>query len=153
MANSDKNKSKSVSIDELKKEVETKKKEAKAIQKASEDLAEENNVPVETDPDEIPQGDKLLACLGYIHFLCILPLILRQESGFCQFHGKQGLVITLFFLLLGVVTKFLGKYYLSSNIFVTVCWIALALVGIVAAWKGQKKEIPVVASLAKQLNW
>ncbi len=154
---------KSVSMSELMEQVETKKQEAvqaqaqaQQVQQANAQIAKENNVPTqipEVNPDEIPQGDKILGMLGYLHFACILPLILRQESKFCQFHGKQGLVITMCFLLFGIFTKFMGKYFLASNIFVTVLWVSLALFGMVQAYKGKMTKIPGFGDVAKLLNW
>ena len=38
---------------------------------------------------------RILAAIGYLWILCLLPLLGKRESEFAQFHGKQGLVLTI----------------------------------------------------------
>ena len=50
-------------------------------------------------PKQIDEN-KVIAAIGYFGILCLLPLILKKDSPFAQFHGKQGLVLLIAFVLL-----------------------------------------------------
>jgi uncharacterized membrane protein len=97
----------------------------------------------------LSSGEKLLSALGYISFFCILPLVLKQESKFCQFHGKQGLVLTLVFLFLSWL-GFLGTFF---TILLNIAHVLIAFWGIVNATQGQEVEIPFINKMAKRLDW
>jgi len=157
MSDQNPNQSNSVSLQDLQNTVATKKKEAAEIKEQSAVLAKENNVPVNTDPDAMESGEKFLAAIGYFSFLCILPLVLRPASQFCQFHGKQGLVMTIFFLVFGwVVRAFgsltLGSYVLVHNLVVLV-HVGFAVYAIYYAYKGEMRELPFFGKLTKQLDF
>ena len=104
-------------------------------------------VPVAAQQD-ISAGDKLLGILAYVSFFCILPLVLRPNSEFCQVHGKQGLVITLAFLFFSWMAwvSSLAEYFL---IFLH---IAVALVGILQAARGVTFKFPGLYEVVKQIN-
>lgn len=97
----------------------------------------------------VPKGEKLLAMFGYIEFLCVLPLALKPKSKFCQFHGKQSLVLVLLFFVLswiGWVAKGLG-------ILIAFVHIAIIIVSMIQASQGKLWRIPFVAQVADKLNW
>jgi len=103
------------------------------------------------DPEKstLPSGEKLLSALGYISFFCILPLVLKPDSEFCQFHGKQGLVLTLIFLFL----SWLGLMGVAFEVLLKVVYILIAGFGVINGIQGQKWEIPIVGKMAKKLDW
>ena len=43
--------------------------------------------------DQDVENNKVIAAIGYIWILCLVPLFLRRRSAFAQFHAKQGLVL------------------------------------------------------------
>ena len=60
--------------------------------------------PESPEPGKITEGvsnsptneeERSLASIGYVGFLCILPL-LKKDSQFCQWHGRQSLVLNSF---------------------------------------------------------
>jgi uncharacterized membrane protein len=98
----------------------------------------------------LPKGEKLLAAIGYISFLCILPLALRPKSKLCQLHGKQSLVITATFLIFSWLT------WLSPGGFGALLGILQTLIsvwGMMHAWRGKEKVLPFFGQIAKKLNW
>ena len=97
----------------------------------------------------VPQDEKLLSALGYISFLCVLPLALRQKSKFCQFHGKQGLVITVIFLLF----SWLGWMSVSMTILLGLIQIIIAGLALISAFRGKTWKIPIIAPIARKLDW
>lgn len=135
----------------LTEKLQQKTKEADALDKANASLAEENNVPVE---DALPKGEKMLAAIGYISLLCLLPLLLKPKSDFCQFHGKQGLVLFIFALIVSVIGRWFsyGSWWWFGELLRIIIF-AIAIYGIIQAVKGLKKKIPLVGDMAKELNW
>ncbi len=92
--------------------------------------------------------EKTLAALGYVSFLCVLPLALEPKSEFCRFHGKQGLVLVLLFFILSWISIF-------SRFVAVMLYIAQIIVTIIAflnAVKGKTWKIPMVADVAKKLE-
>ena len=148
---------KHVSLKDLQATVASKKHEADEIAEQSESLAKENNVPVQVEPDMMPQGEKFLAALGYFSFLCILPLVLKPDSAHCQFHGKQGLVLMVFFMIFGWVLSIFagmifGGYLFAHNVIVLI-HVLLAFYGAYWAFKGEIKKLPMFGDFVKQLDW
>ena len=155
----DKKEKKHVSLKELQETVAAKKQEAKEIEAQSAALAEENNVPVEMEPDALPQGEKFLSAIGYISFLCILPLVLKPQSAFCQFHGKQGLILLVFFLIFGwVLSAFFGLLFGASTYVVAhnmglLIHVIFAVIGMLWAFKGESKKLPLFGNFVEKLDW
>ena len=149
--------SKHVSLQDLQATVANQKKQAEEVKAQSEQLAQENNVPVNTDPEAMESGEKFLAAIGYFSFLCILPLVLRPQSKFCKFHGKQGLIMTVFFLVFGRIIQVLGAmmfgaYFLVHNLVVLI-HVGFAVYAIYYAYKGEMRSLPLFGNFAKQIDF
>lgn len=90
---------------------------------------------------------KMVAAIGYIGILCFIPLLLKKESDFAQFHGKQGLAIFIAEVIATV---------LSFTMIVPVILWPLSILGSVygmyLAYNGHKKPIPGAAQIVKMLN-
>lgn len=76
----------------------------------------------------IKDDEKILIALGYIGFLCLLPIILKKDSQICQYHGKQSIMLVsmwfLFFLLFSYVYYFfvfLNALYFLCILFFIIC--------------------------------
>ena len=104
-----------------------------------------------TTPAVVSQEDKIYAALSYVSILVFVPLLLRRQSAFAQFHAKQGLVLFIVEIvlwvigmlpILGWIVAFLG------NIVVLI----LAILGIVAALVGRNWEMPFLSEYAKKIN-
>ncbi len=107
----------------------------------------------------LPGGEKMLAIIGYIGFLCVLPLVLKPKSEMCQHHGKQALAVTLMFFLAS--NGFLALTLLSGSsailykftALIYIAWAAVAVMGILGASAGKKNNLPFFGGVAKRLNW
>lgn len=99
----------------------------------------------ETPP--VDSTEKLLSGLGYIGFLCVLPLILRRESKFCQYHGKQGLVLAIADLIIRLFTV-TGWFYT----FLLIIYYLVIAYSILQASKGKYFSLPLVSDIAKELK-
>ena len=97
------------------------------------------------------EDNKILAAIGYISILCILPLVLKPKSEFCKFHGKQALVL----LIAGIITMVIGIIPVLGWIVSFVGGIAIlimSILGILKALNGEYWEMPYVAEYAKKIN-
>lgn len=94
---------------------------------------------------------RIIAAVGYLWILCLLPLLGKKDSEFAQHHGRQGLVLTItsFILwlvmwipVLGWIVGFLG----------TIAVVVLAVTGIMNAMQGKYWEMPVLGEYAKKIK-
>jgi uncharacterized membrane protein len=95
--------------------------------------------------------NRILAAIGYIGILCLIPLLLKRKSKFAQFHGKQGLILVIgwvinFFIgiipIIGWLLGFIGM----------VALIILSILGILKALQGEYWEMPYLSEYAKKIN-
>lgn len=107
-----------------------------------------NDPQVKKDIEE----NKVLAAIGYISILCVLPLVLKPKSEFCKFHGKQGLIL----FIAGVINMIIGVIPVIGWIISFIAGIAilvLSLLGLLKALSGEYWEMPYVAEYAKKMNF
>ena len=108
----------------------------------------------ETDyipPQQDMQEDRLIAAIGYLGILCLVPLLLKKNSAFAQHHGKQGLVILMAWLILwvGNIVPILGQIVWTLG---TLVLLMLIILGMVNALQGRMWEMPVLGKYAKNLT-
>ncbi len=98
------------------------------------------------------QDEKVIAALSYIWVLCLIPLLTRRESDYCQFHARQGLVLfigSFAVMVLGMIP------ILGWLIILPLGWLLimiLSVLGIINALQGKMWEIPYIAKYAKKIN-
>lgn len=88
--------------------------------------------------------NKFVAALSYLGLLFLVPLLVKKDSPFAQFHAKQGLVLCIGFFLFSFIPV-LG--WLAS--------LALLIVDVIALVKtlsGESWEVPFVKDVVKKLN-
>jgi len=94
----------------------------------------------------------IISAIGYIWLLFLVPLLLKKNDEFCQFHARQGLVLFIFSLIIMVLG---GIPVLGWLIILPVGWILiaiLALLGIINALQGKKWEMPFLGKFAKKIK-
>jgi len=91
--------------------------------------------------------NRYLAALSYIWILCLVPLFLKRDSKFAQFHAKQGLV-----LFIANVAGSLVFWIPVVGWLLGLGILILAVLGIVKALSGQWWEMPYLGKYAKKLN-
>jgi len=112
----------------------------------------EENVSVDQKDAE---ANKLMAILAYLGILVLVPILAAKESPFARFHANQGLLLLLTSIVGGIVVGILATilalvlgllglllYYAFSF-----ALLALVVIGIINAAKGEKKELPVIGKL------
>jgi fumarate reductase subunit D len=110
----------------------------------------------------ISGGERAMAALGYLAFLFILPVKLRRDSMFVQFHARQGGVLfglwllallVLFIVLLATgAGGILASILLGVMMLLTGLYILLVLVGLLKVSLGERYRMPVVADVALLLR-
>ena len=105
----------------------------------------------ETSTKQDIEENKLVAAVGYLGILCLVPLLLKKDSAYAQFHGKQGLVITIAWILLwiGNIIPVLGQivWFVGS-----VGLLILVVVGMMKAMAGEMWEMPYLGKYASQIK-
>lgn len=119
----------------IQKESSPKESESKELEKKGDDLV-------------VTTQEKNLSALGYISFLCVLPLCRQQDSKFCTFHGKQGMIITIIFFIL----NWLGEFSWVLWFLLFLLHIGLMVLGIYHSIQGKIYRIPFIADVADKMD-
>ena len=113
--------------------------------------------PIEEQGTQKPQDAdvedaKFFAAVGYISILCFVPLLLKRNNKFAQFHGKQALVL----FILELAASILKIVPALGDLVFTVAFVVLgilSLVGIVKVLMGEYWEMPVVYEIADRISF
>lgn len=110
------------------------------------------------DQNDVRQN-KVMAVLAYLGILVLIPLFARdKQSEYARFHTNQGLVLWIAGIIVNLLTggSFFGIhlwFYFDSwfmsilgGILSLVIFI-FAIVGIVYACRGERRELPIVGSI------
>lgn len=106
-------------------------------------------VPAPKDPET--RDAQFFAAIGYLSFLCFVPLALKKDNKFALFHGKQALVLFILELAAAIlkVVPALGDLVFTLSF---VVFGILSLIGIVKVLMGERWEIPVVHEIAERIT-
>jgi uncharacterized membrane protein len=101
------------------------------------------------------EDNKVIAAIGYLWILCLVPLLGKKSSKFAQHHGKQGLVLTVVSIILWVVGFILVFIPIIGWLVLFVAWITLivlAVMGIIKSLNGEMWEMPILGEYAKKIK-
>lgn len=104
------------------------------------------------DKKDAVQEERVIAALSYIWVLCLIPLLVKKDSEYAQFHAKQGLVLfigSFAVMVLGMIP------ILGWLIILPLGWLAiviLSVLGIVNALQGKKWEMPYLGKYAAKIH-
>lgn len=110
------------------------------------DFVNEFNNTAETTAqytDDDIAKNKVMAILSYIGLLFLVPLLAAKDSPFARYHANQGIVLFIVQLIGTAATQipYAGPFIGSViNVFTLV----FAIIGIVNAYKGKAKELPLI---------
>ncbi len=101
------------------------------------------------------EDNKVIAAIGYITVLCLVPLMMAKDSPFAQHHAKQGLVLfiaeVVIFFLNGILA-FIPIIGWLVAVVLNVGVVVLALMGIMKSLQGEKWEMPLLGQYAKKIK-
>ncbi|MCX6792415.1 MAG: DUF4870 domain-containing protein [Candidatus Falkowbacteria bacterium] len=101
--------------------------------------------PIVFDPDV--QSSRLIAALSYFWILFLIPLLLKRDSKFAQFHAKQGLVL---FIVEFIVSLIMWVPLIGQVLFLAT--IVLAVAGIVKAYSGEWWKLPFIYKWSEKIK-
>ena len=93
------------------------------------------------------ENNKVLAAISYLWILCLVPLFLKRDSKFAQFHAKQGLVL----FVIGLIASFFFWFPLFGQVLM----LGLFLVSIFGAYQalsGEWYKLPYIYDWSKKIN-
>ena len=94
---------------------------------------------------QISESEKFLAAIGYISFLCIVPLLLKRDSNFAQYHGKQALLVAVFWYVIQLFFFFFPWLSIIQLLSILGCGYM--------AHSGKYFKIPILADYAAKLKF
>lgn len=100
-------------------------------------------------------NDRLMAALGYVGALCLIPLIFARHSAFAQEHAKQGLVLSLIAVVVKVLASGLWRIPFGG-LLVMIVGLAIfvaAVMGFIKALQGEHFVIPYVSDWARKIHF
>ncbi len=106
--------------------------------------------PVPSQDPEIKDA-RFFAAVGYISILCFVPLFLKKDNRFAQFHGKQALVL----FILEVAASIIKAVPLLGDLVFTAAFVVfgiLSIVGMVKVLMGESWEMPVIYDIAERVT-
>jgi uncharacterized membrane protein len=105
----------------------------------------------------VPMGavrdqDKIMLVLAYLGVLSLIPLLSVKDSDFVRWHAKNGLALGIAGLLIIVVMNFLlpvvGCFLWPLE---TIAFVAVTVLAITKALRGERWRIPVITDVAEKL--
>ncbi len=97
------------------------------------------------------QENKVIAALSYLGLLVLIPLLVKKDSPFCQFHAKQGLVLLIAWVGIGIIAIIPILGWIVS-IVGTIILFVLFIMGLVNALGGKYKELPLIGQYGEKFN-
>lgn len=101
--------------------------------------------------EDTKSAGNVYAILSYLWVLCLIPLLFKKDDEFVIFHAKQGLVLFILEVALGIIgiVPFLGPIVVMLG---TIFCGIISLVGIIKVLMGEKWEIPVLGEWARKIK-
>jgi len=123
--------------------------------------------PVDNEAQDA-QDNKVMGILSYFGPLALIPFLTKKDSPFAQFHAKQGMTLLVVWVGYVILNALLGLIKVTRTEYVwgvpvevkTRPWFitllttvlslgigVLAIIGIINAVKGEKKELPLIGKI------
>jgi len=105
----------------------------------------------EKQKDKDIEENKVVAALSYIGMLCLIALLVKKESKFAQFHGKQGLVLFIGWVSLWIIgmIPFIGWIIFFVGAIVL---LVLSILGLTQTLSGNYWKIPFLSQYAEKIK-
>lgn len=111
---------------------------------------------------QISSQERLLGVLSYLAIFFIIPLKVKRESMFVQFHSRQGGVLFTVWAIVSFIVLIVLLFIQGSDLglqivvglwmLVTLIYILLSVIGIFKVALGERYRMPVIADLALALG-
>lgn len=98
------------------------------------------------------KGVDPMAIISYLGPLCLIPYFTKGSDDFVKFHAKQGLILFIFEALTWLIFRILPFWWWYLMNIVSLVWLAFTIIGIINVVNKQKKELPIIGSLAGKIK-
>lgn len=103
--------------------------------------------------EKIEDSEKITATLCYAYFFVIIPLFLKRDSDFVQFHAWQGITLTtiLFFfnfIFFNILLSFFSVLVLLFQVLI----IGLYIWGGYSAYQGKRLKLPIIHKVSEKIR-
>ncbi|HTX87147.1 MAG TPA: DUF4870 domain-containing protein [Candidatus Nanoarchaeia archaeon] len=118
-------------------------------------MAEENqtphnpSAPMSAD-DRDALDNKYTALFSYVNILFLVPLLLRRDSKFCQFHAKQGLVLFVMEFILSIFGWFM--WIPPIGMLLILATFIICIIGILKVLSGEYWKIPYIYGWSEKIK-
>ena len=102
----------------------------------------------ENKQEAIDDTTKFLSAIGYLGFLCLLPLLLKRDSKFAQFHGKQSLILAIIWYVFSFF-----NFIFALHVFINIAYLIIIIIYGYTASIGKYSSIPFIYDLSKKLKF
>jgi hypothetical protein len=62
--------------------------------------------PASSGSSKDAEDNRVMAAIGYLGILFLVPLLVKKDSPFAQFHAKQGLALFVFAVIISMPARF-----------------------------------------------
>lgn len=118
--------------------------EPKKEQEASQTTNSQNELKQVTDLDE----RELYGAMSYVFILVLIPFLKRKDDPFVNFHIRQGMVVSIGFVLAIIIAAF--NSMIGSLLFFVL--FVGNVVALVLALQGRRWKIPFIGTLAEKIR-
>lgn len=98
------------------------------------------------DPDI--EENRFIASLSYLWLLFLIPLLVKRDSPFAQFHAKQGLVL---FIVEVLVSLIMWLPLIGQLLFLVV--LIVAITAFIKTLNGERWKIPYLYSWSEKIKF
>ncbi len=96
--------------------------------------------------------NKVIAAIGYVGILCLIPLLAKKDSKFAQEHGRQAFVLFIVEIIIWVLgmVPIIGWFLVAP--LGSILMIIISIIAIIKTLQGEFWEIPVIGKYRKSVN-
>lgn len=94
------------------------------------------------------EENKVLAIIGYIGILFLVPMLAAPKSEFAQYHARQSLVLFIAEIIIGIIWVIPVLGWIIGMLGY-IAGLVLMIMGIVNAANGVMKPLPIIGQYAK----
>jgi len=100
---------------------------------------------------QVGSGENVYAILAYLWILCLIPILMKKEDEFVKFHAKQGLMLFIVEIAIGIIgiIPVIGQFI--ATIGMIACGV-LSIIAIVQVLMGNKWKMPVISDWAEKIK-
>ncbi len=102
--------------------------------------------------DEENEDKNAIALFSYLGILLIIPLLVDKDDPFVKFHVKQGLTLLIAALVVPLVAWIPILGWIFGLVAAPVLLI-FAIIGVINALSGKKKELPLIGKYGRKFNF